>query len=177
MQEFAKPLKARTNSQAAAAARNRALARNCGFSAQAALLLDVLNRWGRWIKSCAIPCSSRWWILWQARWRDLRDVDPVVYLEEAMTMAGRIAIMNRGKFACRLANRKKIYEHRPAATAPSLSGSVNVFEGLLKRASGRRSGASAPGLMHPAEGRPQRLGGETTCRSGWRCVRKDHAVR
>lgn len=56
------PNVSRTNSQAASgsASRWRAAWRN-GPSC-----CCLMNRWGRWIKSCAIACSSRWWIFLSA---------------------------------------------------------------------------------------------------------------
>jgi putrescine transport system ATP-binding protein len=48
--------------------------------------------------------------------------------EEAMTMAGRIAIMNRGKFV-QIGEPEEIYEHRPPATAPSLSARSTSLKG------------------------------------------------
>lgn len=51
--------------------------------------------------------------------------------EEAMTMAGRIAIMNRGNLS-RLASRKRFHEHPTTRYSAEFIGSVNVFEGVLK---------------------------------------------
>ncbi|HAK7505461.1 TPA: putrescine ABC transporter ATP-binding subunit PotG [Salmonella enterica] len=51
--------------------------------------------------------------------------------EEAMTMAGRIAIMNRGKFV-QIGEPEEIYEHPTTRYSAEFIGSVNVFEGLLK---------------------------------------------
>ncbi len=49
---------------------------------------------------------------------------------------------------------------------------MNVFEGLVKERLEDGLVLSSPGLDASAEGRPRRLGGWTTCRSGWRCVRR-----
>jgi putrescine transport system ATP-binding protein len=51
--------------------------------------------------------------------------------EEAMTMAGRIAIMNRGKFV-QIGEPEEIYEHPTSRFSAEFIGSVNVFEGVLK---------------------------------------------
>lgn len=51
--------------------------------------------------------------------------------EEAMTMAGRIAIMNRGKFV-QIGEPEEIYEHPTTRYSAEFIGSVNVFEGLVK---------------------------------------------
>ncbi|STI25645.1 ABC-type spermidine/putrescine transport systems, ATPase components [Escherichia coli] len=51
--------------------------------------------------------------------------------EEAMTMAGRIAIMNRGKFV-QIGEPEEIYEHPTTRYSAEFIGSVNVFEGVLK---------------------------------------------
>ncbi|XNM48678.1 hypothetical protein ACLK17_05120 [Escherichia coli] len=51
--------------------------------------------------------------------------------EEAMTMAGRIAITNRGNLS-RLANQKRFYEDPTTRYSAEFIGSVNVFEGVLK---------------------------------------------
>ena len=54
-------------------------------------------------------------------------------------MAGRIAIMNRGKFV-QIGEPEEIYEHPTTRHSAEFIGSVNVFEGLLKETPGRRSG-------------------------------------
>uniref|UniRef100_A0A914YIQ7 Uncharacterized protein n=1 Tax=Panagrolaimus superbus TaxID=310955 RepID=A0A914YIQ7_9BILA len=48
-----------------------------------------------------------------------------------MTMAGRIAIMNRGKFV-QIGEPEEIYEHPTTRYSAEFIGSVNVFEGVLK---------------------------------------------
>ena len=95
--------------------------------------------------------------------------------EEAMTMAGRIAIMNRGKL-CRLANRKDLQSTRLPLQREFI-GSVNVFEGAGEGASGRRSGANSPGLMHPWKVDPDAFGGGQRAGLGGAASGEDHAVR
>ncbi len=68
--------------------------------------------------------------------------------EEAMTMAGRIAIMDRGKFAG-LANRKRSTEHPTTRYSAEFIGSVNVFEGVLKERQEDGLVLYSPGLVHP----------------------------
>ncbi|MEH0834959.1 putrescine ABC transporter ATP-binding subunit PotG [Pectobacterium cacticida] len=68
--------------------------------------------------------------------------------EEAMTMAGRIAIMNRGKFV-QIGEPEEIYEHPNTRFSAEFIGSVNMFEGVLQE---RRDDAliiNSPGLVHP----------------------------
>ncbi|RLM27297.1 putrescine transporter ATP-binding subunit [Brenneria alni] len=68
--------------------------------------------------------------------------------EEAMTMAGRIAIMNRGKFV-QIGEPEEIYEHPNTRFSAEFIGSVNMFEGVLTE---RRDDAliiQSPGLVHP----------------------------
>lgn len=53
--------------------------------------------------------------------------------EEAMTIAGRIAIMNRGKFV-QIGEPEEIYEHpTTSATAPNLSARLTCSKACLKR--------------------------------------------
>ncbi|EFY9875555.1 putrescine ABC transporter ATP-binding subunit PotG [Shigella dysenteriae] len=75
--------------------------------------------------------------------------------EEAMTMAGRIAIMNRGKFV-QIGEPEEIYEHPTTRYSAEFIGSVNVFEGVLKER--HEDGLVlyspglvlySPGLVHP----------------------------
>ncbi len=90
--------------------------------------------------------------------------------EEAMTMAGRIAIMNRGKFV-QIGEPEEIYEHPTTRYSAEFIGSVNVFEGLVKARLEDGLVLSSPGLVHPLKVDPTRRWW-TTCRSGWRCVRR-----
>ena len=68
--------------------------------------------------------------------------------EEAMTMAGRIAIMNRGKFV-QIGEPEEIYEHPTTRYSAEFIGSVNVFDGLLKSREEDGLVIESPGLMHP----------------------------
>ncbi|BDH46539.1 putrescine transport ATP-binding protein PotG [Salmonella enterica subsp. enterica serovar Choleraesuis] len=68
--------------------------------------------------------------------------------EEAMTMAGRIAIMNRGKFV-QIGEPEEIYEHPTTRYSAEFIGSVNVFEGLLRERKEEGLIIDAPGLVHP----------------------------
>ncbi|QLK61458.1 putrescine ABC transporter ATP-binding subunit PotG [Enterobacteriaceae bacterium Kacie_13] len=68
--------------------------------------------------------------------------------EEAMTMAGRIAIMNRGKFV-QIGEPEEIYEHPTSRFSAEFIGSVNVFEGVLKERLDDALILTSPGLIHP----------------------------
>ncbi len=68
--------------------------------------------------------------------------------EEAMTMAGRIAIMNRGKFV-QIGEPEEIYEHPTTRYSAEFIGSVNVFEGVLKERHEDGLVLYSPGLVHP----------------------------
>lgn len=68
--------------------------------------------------------------------------------EEAMTMAGRIAIMNRGKFV-QIGEPEEIYEHPTSRYSAEFIGSVNVFEGLLRERQADGLVIDSPGLVHP----------------------------
>ncbi|AHF73131.1 putrescine transporter ATP-binding subunit [Candidatus Sodalis pierantonius str. SOPE] len=68
--------------------------------------------------------------------------------EEAMTMAGRIAIMNRGKFV-QIGEPEEIYEHPNSRFSAEFIGSVNMFEGLLKARSDNALILQSPGLLSP----------------------------
>lgn len=68
--------------------------------------------------------------------------------EEAMTMAGRIAIMNRGKFV-QIGEPEEIYEHPNSRYSAEFIGSVNVFEGLFKKQLEDALLIQSPGLVHP----------------------------
>ncbi|WAT02223.1 putrescine ABC transporter ATP-binding subunit PotG [Rouxiella chamberiensis] len=68
--------------------------------------------------------------------------------EEAMTMAGRIAIMNRGKFV-QIGEPEEIYEHPNSRYSAEFIGSVNVFEGLLEARQEEALIIRSPGLVHP----------------------------
>ncbi len=68
--------------------------------------------------------------------------------EEAMTMAGRIAIMNRGKFV-QIGEPEEIYEHPTTRYSAEFIGSVNVFECVLKERQEDGLVLYSPGLVHP----------------------------
>jgi len=68
--------------------------------------------------------------------------------EEAMTMAGRIAIMNRGKFV-QIGEPEEIYEHPTSRFSAEFIGSVNIFEGGLQERQDDALVISSPGLVHP----------------------------
>ncbi|WBM69444.1 putrescine ABC transporter ATP-binding subunit PotG [Buttiauxella sp. WJP83] len=67
--------------------------------------------------------------------------------EEAMTMAGRIAIMNRGKFE-QIGEPEEVYEYPATRYSAEFIGSVNVFEGLLKERHEDGLIIESPGLIH-----------------------------
>src|SRR5476651_2048921 len=64
--------------------------------------------------------------------------------EEAMTMAGRIAIMNRGKFV-QIGEPEEIYEHPTSRFSAEFIGSVNIFEGVLQERQDDALIISSPG--------------------------------
>ncbi|CAK9884552.1 MAG: Spermidine/putrescine import ATP-binding protein PotA [Candidatus Erwinia impunctatus] len=68
--------------------------------------------------------------------------------EEAMTMAGRIAIMNQGKFV-QIGQPEEIYEHPTTRYSAEFIGSVNVFSGLLRDRQQDGLVIDSPGLMNP----------------------------
>ncbi|MEC5341860.1 putrescine ABC transporter ATP-binding subunit PotG [Brenneria populi] len=68
--------------------------------------------------------------------------------EEAMTMAGRIAIMNRGKFV-QIGEPEEIYEHPNTRFSAEFIGSVNMFEGVLTERRDDELIIRSPGLVHP----------------------------
>ncbi|KGT94142.1 putrescine transporter ATP-binding subunit [Erwinia typographi] len=68
--------------------------------------------------------------------------------EEAMTMAGRIAIMNRGKFV-QIGEPEEIYEHPTTRYSAEFIGSVNLFEGILRERQADGLVIESPGLVHP----------------------------
>lgn len=68
--------------------------------------------------------------------------------EEAMTMAGRIAIMNRGKFV-QIGEPEEIYEHPNSRYSAEFIGSVNVFDGILKEQLDDALLIQSLGLLNP----------------------------
>ncbi|CAI0829242.1 putrescine ABC transporter ATP-binding subunit PotG [Serratia marcescens] len=67
--------------------------------------------------------------------------------EEAMTMAGRIAIMNRGKFV-QIGEPEEIYEHPNSRFSAEFIGSVNVFDCVLQARHDDALILQSPGLRH-----------------------------
>ena len=67
--------------------------------------------------------------------------------EEAMTMAGRIAIMNRGKFV-QIGEPEEIYEHPNSRFSAEFIGSVNVFDCVLQERQEDALILQSPGLRH-----------------------------
>lgn len=68
--------------------------------------------------------------------------------EEAMTMAGRIAIMNKGQFV-QIGEPEEIYEHPNCRYSAEFIGSVNIFEGLLQETKEDSLIINCPTLKHP----------------------------
>ncbi|MCP1437536.1 putrescine transport system ATP-binding protein [Erwinia persicina] len=68
--------------------------------------------------------------------------------EEAMTMAGRIAIMNRGKFV-QIGEPEEIYEHPTTRYSAEFIGSANIFQGMLRERQPDGLIIDSPGLIHP----------------------------
>lgn len=68
--------------------------------------------------------------------------------EEAMTMAGRIAIMDRGEFV-QIGVPEDIYEHPNCRLSAEFIGSVNIFEGTLAEDGSDFMIINCPELSHP----------------------------
>ena len=68
--------------------------------------------------------------------------------EEAMTMAGRIAIMDRGEFV-QIGNPEEIYEHPNCRLSAEFIGSVNIFEGVLEEGGPDYMVIRTDSLTHP----------------------------
>ncbi|MGD8116137.1 MULTISPECIES: putrescine ABC transporter ATP-binding subunit PotG [unclassified Vibrio] len=68
--------------------------------------------------------------------------------EEAMTMASRIAIMNKGQFA-QIGSPEAIYEHPNSRYTARFIGSVNVFEGVLETNNNDSATIATPDLPSP----------------------------
>ncbi len=96
--------------------------------------------------------------------------------EEAMTMAGRIAIMNRGKFV-QIGEPEEIYEHPTTRYSAEFIGSVNVFEGLLKERQDDALILRSAGAAASAQGRPGCLGGGQRAGPRRAAAGEDHALR
>lgn len=68
--------------------------------------------------------------------------------EEAMTMAGRIAIMDRGEFV-QIGGPEEIYEHPNCRLSAEFIGSVNIFEGVLAEGGPDYMVIRSDSLTHP----------------------------
>lgn len=68
--------------------------------------------------------------------------------EEAMTMAGRIAIMNKGQFV-QIGEPEEIYEHPNSKYSAEFIGSVNVLDAMLFEISEDSLMLQAPALKYP----------------------------
>ncbi|TCS40658.1 polyamine ABC transporter ATP-binding protein [Reinekea marinisedimentorum] len=68
--------------------------------------------------------------------------------QEAMTMADRIAIMNRGQFV-QIGSPKNLYESPNSRYAAEFIGSVNIFEGTLESNTDARSVIQCPSIDNP----------------------------
>lgn len=68
--------------------------------------------------------------------------------EEAMTMAGRIAIMNKGKFV-QIGEPEVVYEHPTSRYSAEFIGSVNILEGVLQEEQEDGYLISVPALKRP----------------------------
>jgi len=68
--------------------------------------------------------------------------------EEAMTMAGRIAIMDRGEFV-QIGGPEEIYEHPNCRLTAEFIGSVNIFDGVLLQSGADYSVIRCDALAHP----------------------------
>ncbi|GAA5646238.1 MULTISPECIES: putrescine ABC transporter ATP-binding subunit PotG [Vibrio] len=68
--------------------------------------------------------------------------------EEAMTMASRIAIMNKGQFV-QIGSPTDVYEHPNSKFAASFIGKVNIFEGTLETNQNDQSSVRSPDLPQP----------------------------
>ncbi|WP_392559994.1 putrescine ABC transporter ATP-binding subunit PotG [Orbus mooreae] len=68
--------------------------------------------------------------------------------EEAMTMAGRIAIMNKGQFV-QIGEPEELYEHPNSRYSAEFIGSVNIFQGMLQETLEDGLVINCPTLKHP----------------------------
>lgn len=68
--------------------------------------------------------------------------------EEAMTMASRIAIMNKGQFA-QIGSPESIYEHPNSKYTAKFIGSVNIFDGVLTTNQSDGATVTTPDLSKP----------------------------
>lgn len=68
--------------------------------------------------------------------------------EEAMTMAGRIAIMDKGQFV-QIGEPEEIYEHPNSEYSAKFIGSVNILEGILSETQENSLLVQCPALKYP----------------------------
>lgn len=68
--------------------------------------------------------------------------------EEAMTMASRMAIMNKGQFV-QIGSPEAIYEHPNSTYAATFVGTVNIFEGILENSQDDSSTVRSEDLEQP----------------------------
>lgn len=68
--------------------------------------------------------------------------------EEAMTMAGRMAIMNKGQFV-QVGEPEEIYEHPNSRYSAEFIGNANIFEGILHSTVHDGLMIHSPALKHP----------------------------
>ncbi len=65
---------------------------------------------------------------------------------EALTMADRIAVMNKGRIL-QIGTPKEIYEHPSDRFVANFIGNTNLFEGVVKKVNGEDVRVDVPGLM------------------------------
>ena len=68
--------------------------------------------------------------------------------EEAMTMASRMAIMNKGQFV-QIGSPESIYEHPNSQFSAKFVGTVNIFEGILESNQNDSCTVRSQDLEHP----------------------------
>ncbi|BDR14092.1 putrescine ABC transporter ATP-binding subunit PotG [Vibrio sp. STUT-A11] len=68
--------------------------------------------------------------------------------EEAMTMASRMAIMNKGQFV-QIGSPESIYEHPNSKFSAKFVGTVNIFEGILENNQNDSCTVRSQELEHP----------------------------
>ncbi len=68
--------------------------------------------------------------------------------EEAMTMASRMAIMNKGQFV-QIGSPESIYEHPNSQYSAKFVGTVNIFEGILENSQNDSCTVRCQDLEHP----------------------------
>ncbi len=68
--------------------------------------------------------------------------------EEAMTMASRMAIMNKGQFV-QIGSPESIYEHPNSQFSAKFVGTVNIFEGVVENSENDSCTVRSQDLEHP----------------------------